>query len=165
VRIAIDNSSVFIPGDNAANAQFGFRRTELIAQSPNRSAFEVGTTVFHVSIMEDLDSPLNFKHEYQLVFVEPSDGSHVFEIQLGMYDLIPFFSSCCKLKEVTKTDMIRHLIRCANSDEARPQSPLFQNSGPCVKSAIPNASKAEYMAQFCSSSRLEEPNIGRAILT
>lgn len=83
MRISIDNTSIFVPGNTAANAQFGFRRTELIAQSPNRSAFEVGTTVFHVSVMEDLSRPFNFAHEYQIVFTEPNDGSHVFEIQLG----------------------------------------------------------------------------------
>lgn len=26
---------------------------------------------------------MNYKHEYQIVFIEPSDGSHVFGIQLG----------------------------------------------------------------------------------
>jgi len=83
VRITIDNTSVFLPGNNAANAQFGFRRTELIAQSPNRSAFEIGTTVFHVSIKEDPCRPLNYTHEYQIVFIEPDDGTHVFEVQLG----------------------------------------------------------------------------------
>jgi hypothetical protein len=84
VRISIDNTSIFVPGNTAANAQFGFRRTELIAQSPNRSSFEVGMSAFHVSIMEDLSRPLNLTHEYQVIFIKPNDGSHVFEIQLGV---------------------------------------------------------------------------------
>lgn len=33
--------------------------------------------------MEDLKRPLNYTHEYQIVWIEPNDGSHVFEIQLG----------------------------------------------------------------------------------
>ncbi|KAF8323930.1 hypothetical protein DL93DRAFT_2162035 [Clavulina sp. PMI_390] len=89
INIAISNTSLFVPGNNVANTQYGFRRTELIAQSANRSAFEVGTTVFHVSLQEDLAHPLNYTHEYQIVFIEPSDGSHVFEIQLGTPFTIP----------------------------------------------------------------------------
>lgn len=83
MRISITNTSIFVPGNNVANTQYGFRRTELIVQSPNRTALEVGTTVFHVSILEDPTRRLNLKHEYQIVWIEPDDGSHVFEIQLG----------------------------------------------------------------------------------
>lgn len=45
---------------------------------------EVGTSTFHFSIKEDPERPLNFTHEYQIVFIEPSDGTHVFGVQLGM---------------------------------------------------------------------------------
>lgn len=44
---------------------------------------ENGTTVFHFSIMKDEEHPLNYTHEYQIVWIEPDDGSHVFGIQLG----------------------------------------------------------------------------------
>ncbi|KAJ7127484.1 hypothetical protein C8R46DRAFT_1145604 [Mycena filopes] len=44
---------------------------------------ETGATVFHFSIKADLLRPLNYRHEYQIVFIEPSDGTHVFGIQLG----------------------------------------------------------------------------------
>lgn len=44
---------------------------------------ETGVTAFHVSIKADLVYPLNYTHEYQIVFIEPNDGSHIFEIQLG----------------------------------------------------------------------------------
>jgi hypothetical protein len=86
ISITIDNSSVFVPG--AGPAQNGFRRTEFIAQmNGSNSAFvaaaEVGTTVFHFSIQIDEKRPLNFNHEYQIVFIEPNDGTHVFGIQLG----------------------------------------------------------------------------------
>lgn len=84
--ITIDNTSVFIPGGQAP--QYGFRRTELIAavngdHDDLNPLMETGTTAFHVSIKEDEKNPLNYTHEYQIVFIEPSDGTHVFEIQLG----------------------------------------------------------------------------------
>ncbi|KAF8895243.1 hypothetical protein BD779DRAFT_1498361 [Infundibulicybe gibba] len=58
ISITIDNSSVFIPGSGPP--QTGFRRTELIAQQ-NGSHTELNT----------------------LMETGPSDGSHVFGIQLG----------------------------------------------------------------------------------
>lgn len=87
--MTIDNSSVFLPG--GSNPQYGFRRTELIAQKNGDHAglveeMEVGSTAFHFSIMRDERHPLNLKHEYQVVFIEPNDGTHVFGIQLGMVD-------------------------------------------------------------------------------
>ncbi|KAJ8580086.1 hypothetical protein M405DRAFT_834922, partial [Rhizopogon salebrosus TDB-379] len=71
----------------------GVPRTELIAQkNSNHTALnaivDVGTTVFHVSIQEDPAKPLNLSHEYQ-VWIEPNDGSHIFEIQLGSPFTIP----------------------------------------------------------------------------
>lgn len=86
VSISIDNSSVFVPGGGPP--QFGFRRTEFIAANNGdhndlNPILETGTTVFHVSIKQDPTRPLNFTHEYQIVFIEPNDGTHVFEIQLG----------------------------------------------------------------------------------
>jgi hypothetical protein len=88
IAISIDNSSVFVPGGNASNAQFGFRRTELIAQKnfsiPQLTAIsQINTTAFHFSIAADDSKPLDFNHEYQVAFIEPSDGSHVFGVQLG----------------------------------------------------------------------------------
>lgn len=87
ISITIDNSSVFVPG--SGGPQFGFRRTEFIAQKDaNHTALdglmEVGTSIFHFSIQADLHRLLNFTHEYQIVFIEPSDGTHVFGIQLGV---------------------------------------------------------------------------------
>jgi hypothetical protein len=86
ISVTIDNSSVFVPG--GAAPQFGFRRTEFIAQANGSSTaldsiMEAGTTVFHVSIHIDETRPLNLDHEYQIVFIEPDDGTHVFEIQIG----------------------------------------------------------------------------------
>ncbi|KAH6912604.1 hypothetical protein BKA70DRAFT_768892 [Coprinopsis sp. MPI-PUGE-AT-0042] len=86
LRITISNTSVFKPGSNAP--QTGFRRTELIAQQ-NGSASGLtpiigsGKVAFHFSLRADERRRLDLKHEHQLVFVEPSDGSHVFGLQLG----------------------------------------------------------------------------------
>lgn len=86
IAVSVDNSSVFAPG--GGNQQYGFRRTELIAQKNGshtalNAEMEVGVTSFHFSIKLDPRKPLNYSHEYQVVFIEPNDGSHVFGIQLG----------------------------------------------------------------------------------
>ncbi|KAJ6624413.1 hypothetical protein B0H10DRAFT_2007130 [Mycena sp. CBHHK59/15] len=86
ISIRIDNTSIFVPGGGPP--QHGFRRTELIAQKNGSSAvldavMEAGVSVFHFSIKADSLRPLNYSHEYQIVFIEPSDGTHVFGIQLG----------------------------------------------------------------------------------
>ncbi|KAK0201444.1 hypothetical protein DFS33DRAFT_1347386 [Desarmillaria ectypa] len=44
---------------------------------------DTGISVFHFSIKADETRPLNYTHEYQIVFIEPTDGSHVFGLQLG----------------------------------------------------------------------------------
>ncbi|KAF9232191.1 hypothetical protein BU15DRAFT_90706 [Melanogaster broomeanus] len=92
MTISIDNTSIFVPG--GGSPQNGFRRTELIAQKDNNHTAlngmaDVGTTVFHVSIRADDMLCLNMSHEYQIVWIEPNDGSHVFEIQLGSPFTIP----------------------------------------------------------------------------
>ncbi|CUA72598.1 hypothetical protein RSOLAG22IIIB_10160 [Rhizoctonia solani] len=66
VAVRIDNSSVFVPGNNPDNSQWGFRR-----------------------IMRDEARPLNFTHEYQIVFIEPDDGTHVFGIKVGSSFTVP----------------------------------------------------------------------------
>lgn len=84
--MSIDNTSVFVPGGGPP--QFGFRRGEFIAQADgDHSTFnalsEVGTTVYHFSIQIDQARPLNYNHEYQIVWIEPNDGTHVFGVNLG----------------------------------------------------------------------------------
>lgn len=92
ISVTIDNTSIFSPGSNLP--QTGFRRTELIAQKngSNRALdaeMEVEVTAFHFSIKMDEQKPLNYDHEYQIVFIERSDGTHVFGIQLGSPFTIP----------------------------------------------------------------------------
>ena len=86
ISVSIDNSSVFLPG--GTNPQFGFRRTDIIAANNGEhtnliTQMETNKTLFHFSIQKDETRPLNYTHEYQIVFIEPNDGSHVFGIQLG----------------------------------------------------------------------------------
>ncbi|KAJ7644802.1 hypothetical protein FB45DRAFT_987993 [Roridomyces roridus] len=94
ISIRIDNTSVFVPGGGPP--QFGFRRTEFIAQPTGNGSGSTNTTAldavmespgvvstFRFSIKADVERPLNYTHEYQIVFIEPSDGTHVFEVQLG----------------------------------------------------------------------------------
>lgn len=95
ISVTIDNSSVFVPGGGTGEPQYGFRRTELIAQQNNSSSaldefMEVNTTTFHFSISHDDSKPLNYSHEYQIVFIEPGDGSHVFGVQLGTFSSVSF---------------------------------------------------------------------------
>lgn len=86
LAVTIDNTSIFVPG--GGTPQYGFRRTDIIAQKGGNSSslvpvMETGISVFHFSIMADEKKPLNYSHEYQVVFIEPNDGTHVFEVQLG----------------------------------------------------------------------------------
>ena len=95
--MTIDNTSIFLPGGNPQN---GFRRGEFITQANGDSkalnaATQTGITVYHFSIMMDDSLPLNFDHEYQIVFIEPDDGSHVFGIQLGIIFRRYFWQSIC----------------------------------------------------------------------
>ncbi|KAF9265171.1 hypothetical protein L218DRAFT_159775 [Marasmius fiardii PR-910] len=94
ISIRIDNSSIFVPGGATGTPQNGFRRTELIAQKNQsvealKNDTQTGITRFHFSIKEDQAAPLNLTHEYQIVFIEPSDGSHVFGVKLGSPFTIP----------------------------------------------------------------------------
>ena len=90
ISMTIDNTSVFVPGGQAP--QLGFRRGEFIAQPADpadgdhnafNAASEVVNTVYHFSIQPDLSKLSNFNHEYQIVWIEPSDGTHTFDIQVG----------------------------------------------------------------------------------
>ncbi|KAB5595414.1 hypothetical protein CTheo_1091 [Ceratobasidium theobromae] len=80
IAVKVDNTSVFVPGDNPANSQFGFRRTEILAQNKDVTTMESGTTVFHVSVMRDESKPLNASHQYQFAFLEVPSGSTPFSI-------------------------------------------------------------------------------------
>ncbi|KMS82356.1 hypothetical protein BVRB_033960, partial [Beta vulgaris subsp. vulgaris] len=79
LKLSLTDSSIFVP--NPAVIQNGFRRSELLPKSG--AGLTSGVTTFHFSLMKDPKNPLNLAHEYQLVFIEPNDGTHVFEIKYG----------------------------------------------------------------------------------
>lgn len=89
LRVFIGNTSIFVPGGSGV-PQKGFRRTELIAQvngstGTARAELCKGRKAYHFSMLMETLKPLDLIHEYQVVFVEPSDGSHIFGVQLGEY--------------------------------------------------------------------------------
>lgn len=74
---------------------------------------ENGTTVFHVSIHADERLSLNYTHEYQIVWIEPDDGSHVWDIQVGESSqphVSNFFCSTLRLREPYEEVKIRHAV-------------------------------------------------------
>ncbi|TPX36250.1 hypothetical protein SmJEL517_g01466 [Synchytrium microbalum] len=81
--ITINDKSIFARG-TPPNPQTGFRRAELV---PNgiKTIF-TGVMTYHFSVMADATRPLNYTHSYQLLFLETTDGTHVFGFQIGGID-------------------------------------------------------------------------------
>ncbi|KAG0129225.1 hypothetical protein HOY82DRAFT_416019 [Tuber indicum] len=88
IEVTIDDKSIFTPG---GNAQKGFRRSELLPSTNNGTDATVqGTTTLHFSVKEDVHRPLNYSHQYEIVFIETNDfSSHVWTLKTGT----PFGSS------------------------------------------------------------------------
>ena len=66
----------------------GARRTESAGPAYGdynafNAASKSGATVYRFSIQSDLSKPSNFSHECQIVWIELSDGTHAFDIQVG----------------------------------------------------------------------------------
>ncbi|EGG10043.1 uncharacterized protein MELLADRAFT_94371 [Melampsora larici-populina 98AG31] len=80
--LSINNDSIFTPGDNPANAQYGFRRTDVLPAIDVNTTL-VGTTVFHQSFRLNKKLPLNLNHGYLLGSIEIPSGDHVFDIFTG----------------------------------------------------------------------------------
>jgi hypothetical protein len=82
IEVTINDKSIFAPGGNSQN---GFRRAELLPSTNNGTDATVqGVTTLHFSIKEDPAKPLNYSHEYQLVFIETNDfASHVWTLKTG----------------------------------------------------------------------------------
>ncbi|KAI9437407.1 hypothetical protein F5148DRAFT_896587 [Russula earlei] len=47
------------------------------------AVLESGIIAFHFFVRADAERPLNYSHEYQAVWIEPSDGTHIFDLQIG----------------------------------------------------------------------------------
>ncbi|KAG0142855.1 hypothetical protein CROQUDRAFT_49614, partial [Cronartium quercuum f. sp. fusiforme G11] len=80
--IKITNTSIFVPGDDAKNTQYGFRRTDVLPALDATTAY-VGTTIFHQSVRLDPSLPLNLTHGYLLSSIELHDGTHIYDLFTG----------------------------------------------------------------------------------
>ncbi|KAL6709623.1 hypothetical protein ACN47E_001051 [Coniothyrium glycines] len=82
IEVQINDQSIFVPGNNPANAQTGVRRTEL---NPNGGGnTTTGVKTLHVSLRPSVEHPLNVSHEYSLVFLERADFSNnLFMLRTG----------------------------------------------------------------------------------
>lgn len=157
----IDNTSVFVPG--GGGPQYGFRRTELIAQKNGSSSaldaeMETGISVFHFSIKADLLRPLNYNHEYQIVFIEPSDGTHVFGIQLGGR----LKHRCCA--RILTILSNRVTVHESHRAVASSKCPFIQSSGSCFGCSVHNSVPSHGVAQLRDHGRLGEQHVSGVIL-
>ena len=114
VEVTLDDRSIFAPSDT--NVQTGFRRAELLAVPANATASTTGIKTLHWSIMSDFTRPLNYSHEYQLVFLESADYS-ADQFTLGTGTI---FGSKHTTPQQAKTLFVRGI------DTASPQVTFFQ---------------------------------------
>lgn len=73
VEVTIDDRSIFTP--SPTNRQTGFRRAELQPRPANATDSVTGIKTLHFSLKTDHAQPLNYSHEYQLVWLENQDYS------------------------------------------------------------------------------------------
>jgi hypothetical protein len=73
VEVTINDRSIFTP--SADNRQTGFRRAELLPKPANVTDSVTGIKTLHWSMKTDQTRPLNYSHEYQLVWLENQDYS------------------------------------------------------------------------------------------
>lgn len=73
VEVTIDDRSIFTPSPD--NRQTGFRRAELLPKPLNVTDSVTGIKTLHWSLKTDDARPLNYTHEYQLVWLEDQDFS------------------------------------------------------------------------------------------
>lgn len=83
VEVTIDDRSIFLSG--GTTPQNGFRRAELLLAGQNGTdASTTGIVTFHWSVRADPAKPLNYSHEYQVVWHERNDYSaNQFEFETG----------------------------------------------------------------------------------
>lgn len=84
VEVTIDDRSIFTP--SPTNRQTGFRRAELQPQPINANDSVTGIKTLHFSIKTDDSRPLNYTHEYMLVWLENAEYSaNQFTIGTGKF--------------------------------------------------------------------------------
>jgi len=82
LQIQIRDDSIFVPGGNSANAQNGFRRTDVLP-AINKATALSGVTTFYQTIRLDSRAPLVHAHGYLLASIEIPTGDHVWDIFAG----------------------------------------------------------------------------------
>ncbi|KAI8455194.1 hypothetical protein BY996DRAFT_6413330 [Phakopsora pachyrhizi] len=82
MKIRITDKSIFVPGDDVAKTQNGFRRTDVIPAVDTSKAFS-GITTFRHSIRLDPKHKLDLRHNYLLASIETPDGNHVYDVVYG----------------------------------------------------------------------------------
>ena len=84
VEVLIDDRSIFTP--SPTNRQTGFRPAELQPQPVNVNGSVTGIKTFHFSVKTDDSRPLNYTHEYMLVWLENAEYSaNQFAIGTGKF--------------------------------------------------------------------------------
>ncbi|KNF05102.1 hypothetical protein PSTG_01733 [Puccinia striiformis f. sp. tritici PST-78] len=82
IRLEIHDDSIFLPGDSPANAQHGFRRTD-VNPAIDKATTLTGITTWYQTIRLDSKAPLVLTHGYLLTCMEVPTGDHVFDIFTG----------------------------------------------------------------------------------
>ncbi|KAI9600397.1 hypothetical protein H4Q26_000180 [Puccinia striiformis f. sp. tritici PST-130] len=73
IKLEIRDDSIFIPGGNAANAQHGFRRTD-VNPAIDKTTTLTGITTWYQTIRLDSKAPLVLTHGYLLASIEVPSG-------------------------------------------------------------------------------------------
>ncbi|EFP82499.1 hypothetical protein PGT21_020753 [Puccinia graminis f. sp. tritici] len=79
IQLEIRDDSIFIPGGNSANAQHGFRRTD-VNPAIDKTTTLTGITTWYQTIRLDSKAPLVLTHGYLFASIEVPSGDHIFDI-------------------------------------------------------------------------------------
>ncbi|KAA1095062.1 hypothetical protein PGT21_035200 [Puccinia graminis f. sp. tritici] len=75
IQLAIRDDSIFIPGGNPANAQHGFRRTD-VNPAIDKATTLTGITTWYQTIRLDSKAPLVLTHGYLFASIEVPVSTH-----------------------------------------------------------------------------------------
>jgi len=116
VEVTINDRSIFTPSPD--NRQTGFRRAELLPKPANATDSVTGIKTLHFSLKTDHSRPLNYSHEYQLVWIEDQDyAANQFTIGTGT----PYGSNSTSEKDAKSLFLL-------GTSAASPQQTLWKTS-------------------------------------
>ncbi|KAA1114335.1 hypothetical protein PGT21_004911 [Puccinia graminis f. sp. tritici] len=84
IQLAIRDDSIFIPGGKPADAQRGFRRTD-VNPAIDKTTTLTGVTTWYQTIRLDSKAPLALSHGYLFASIEVPVSDHIFDIFGGSY--------------------------------------------------------------------------------